>query len=79
MFLSKVIRSSFFKIFAVKRPETFAYCNYLSFEKLKETNIKEREEAMAASKFFENLGFYKVEIGMSIGMDAKQKKDKNID
>ena len=34
------------------------------YEKLRERNIKEREEAMAASDFFEDLSEYKQKIGL---------------
>ena len=35
------------------------------YEKLREKNIQEREEAMTASKFFEHLNAYKKEVGFS--------------
>ena len=35
------------------------------YEKLRMSNIKEREEAMLASEFFEDLNDYKRNIGLS--------------
>ena len=50
------------------------------YDKLLETNIKEREEAMEASQFFENLDSYKVKIGIKKGKNGlEQQTDKNND
>ena len=46
------------------------------YEKLREKNIKERENAMADCKFFENLQQYKKEIGLEKKIDKK--KDINL-
>ena len=46
------------------------------YERLREKNIKEREEAMAASGLFEKLISYKVEIGMNTGGKNDKQKEK---
>ena len=49
------------------------------YEKMREKNIKEREEAMAASNFFEDLQDYKKTIGLTQEADSsKTKKEKNL-
>ena len=47
-----------------------------AYEKLREKNIKEREDAMAESEFFENLKEYKTEIGFIKKYESKKLRDK---
>ena len=44
-----------------------------AYEKLREVNIREREEAMKESGFFESLTEYKMEIGFSEEKKIKRK------
>ena len=44
------------------------------YERMRERNIREREEAMAASNFFKDLQDYKKTIGLSKEADLSQTK-----
>ena len=46
------------------------------YEKLRESNIKERQEAMAASNFFEDINEYKTDIGLTKGKNLCEKGSK---
>ena len=47
-----------------------------AYEKLREKNIKEREDAMAESEFFENFKEFKIEIGLIKKDKSKKSRDK---
>ena len=47
-----------------------------AYEKLREKNIKEREDAMAESEFFENFNEFKIEIGLIKKDKSKKSRDK---
>ena len=61
----------------LNRPmEPFPKQKLCEYERLRETNIKEREEAMEASGLFEKLSSYKVEFGMHTGGKNDKQKEK---